>query len=173
MTRFLLTLVLLLAAGTASAQSTIKFGYANCDSLLIQMPEYAAVQQQMDALKEKYQTEIDYNERTFKRNFTEFLEGQKNFTDNILLKRQRELQTQLRAGLSFRHEADSLLRAAEAEMLAPLRSRLRTALHAVGLEHGYEYILDTAREGVPFIHPGVGEDCTAYVREKLTHDAHR
>ena len=73
----------------------------------------------------------------------------------------------MQKGLRFRQQADSLLRQAEAEMLRPIRQNINAAIRAVGLEHGYEYILDTSTPVYPFIHPSVGEDVTAYIKEKL------
>lgn len=168
MKHIILTLALALASTlTAGAQNFIKFGYANCDSLLRLMPEYATAQSQLATLRARYKAETDYNERTFKREFAEYLQGQKDFTESILLKRQRDLQYSLQKNLAFRQQTDSLLCEAEQQMLAPVRRHLNEILRAVGVEHGYGYILDTSRGAYPYIHPQVGEDCTPYVRQKI------
>ena len=121
----------------------------------------------MEKLRAKYAIEAEYNESSFRRQYAEYLQGQKQFTPNILAKRQADLQESLQKGLRFRQQADSLLRQAEAEMLSPIRQNINAAIRAVGLEHGYEYILDTSTPVYPFIHPSVGEDVTAYIKEKL------
>ena len=121
----------------------------------------------MEKLRAKYAIEAEYNESSFRRQYAEYLQGQKQFTPNILAKRQADLQESLQKGLRFRQQADSLLRQAEAEMLRPIRQNINAAIRAVGLEHGYEYILDTSTPVYPFIHPSVGEDVTAYIKEKL------
>lgn len=131
------------------------------------MPEYAVIQQRLDDLRKKYDEEATYNERTFKRQFAEFLQGQKDFTQQIMLKRQRDLQGSLERSLAFRHEADSLLRQAESDMLRPLRQTLQHALRAVGLERNYEYITDTSRGAFPFVNPLCAEDATPFIIEKL------
>ena len=69
--------------------------------------------------------------------------------------------------IAFRHEADSLLAAAEAELLLPLRRQLDHAIYQVGLEHGYEYIIDRDQPALRFVHPSVVEDATPYVLHKL------
>uniref|UniRef100_UPI0040266A00 OmpH family outer membrane protein n=2 Tax=Alloprevotella sp. TaxID=1872471 RepID=UPI0040266A00 len=156
-----------LFALTATAQSSVRFGYVNVDSLLHTLPAYAEVQTNMEKLRAKYAIEAEYNESSFRRQYAEYLQGQKQFTPNILAKRQADLQESLQKGLRFRQQADSLLRQAEAEMLRPIRQNINAAIRAVGLEHGYEYILDTSTPVYPFIHPSVGEDVTAYIKEKL------
>lgn len=163
----LLAIALCFLIGTAAqAQSTIKFGYLNADSLLRTLPDYAQVEADMQQLRAKYQAETEYNEQDFRRKYAEFLQGQKTFTENILAKRQADLQQSLERGLAYRQQADSLLRATHEEMLSPLRHKLAAAIHAVGLEHGLEYILDTSKGAYPFIHPQVGMDVTEMVKEK-------
>lgn len=160
-------LCFLLVAGGASAQTTVKYGYISYDSLFHAMPEYALVQHNMAELRKKYETEAAYNEQGFKRQFAEFLQGQKNFPQNILLKRQRDLQDAMEKGIAFRREADSILVRAEADMLRPLHQRLSEAIREVGLEHGYEFVVNTDGRSYPFIHPSVAENASVYVLEKL------
>lgn len=168
MKRIILTLLLVLnSVLSLSAQEKARLGFLSYDSLLHAMPEYAQVQQQMQQLRQKYEVEAAYNESNFKRQFAEFLQGQKDFPQNILLKRQRDLQEAMEKGLAFRNQADSLLTQAEADMLKPLYSRLDAAIQSVGMERGYEYVLNTDRRAYPFMNQAVAEDATPYVAAKL------
>lgn len=151
----------------AAPQYTVRYGYLNADSLLRLMPDYAAVRTQMGELRRKYRDEATYNETTFRRQFAEFLEGQKDFPENILLKRQADLQASMEKGLAFRHQADSLLRQTEAELLRPVRARLAAAISAVGAERGLALVLDTSAGAVPYLNPALCEDITALVSAKL------
>ncbi len=152
---------------SANAQSTVKFGYLNADSLLCTLPEYAQVEASMQQLRDKYKAETEYNEQDFRRRYAEFLAGQKQFTQNILTKRQIDLQQSLERGMAYRQQADSLLRTTHEQLLQPVRHKLNKAIQAVGLERGYEYVLNTAKGDYPFINPIVGEDATEAVKEKL------
>lgn len=166
--KILLTFVFAaLACLTAAAQSQVKYGYVSYDSLLHSMTDYVEAQRQVAELRRKYEAEAAYNEQSFKRMFAEFLQGQKDFPQNILLKRQRDLQDAMEKSLAFRHEIDSLLLAAEDELVRPVRRRLDEAIRAVGLEHGYEYILNRDTNAYPFIHHSVAENAMPYVEEKL------
>ena len=167
MKRNLILLLLSLAAFTMSAQSTIKYGRLDYDSLLTSMPEYTQVQEQLASLRQQYDKEAAYNEANFKRLFADFLQGQKDFPQNIMLKRQRELQDAMEKSLSFRRSCDSLLVKAEADLLAPLFVKLDAAIQAVGIERGYECIVNTAAGTHPFLHPSLTEDAAPFVIQKL------
>ena len=167
MKRNLILLFLSLAAFTMSAQSTIKYGRLDYDSLLTSLPEYTQVQEQLSSLRQQYDKEAAYNEANFKRLFADFLQGQKDFPQNIMLKRQRELQDAMEKSLAFRRSCDSLLVRAEADLLAPLYVKLNTAIRAVGMERGYECIVNTAAGTHPFLHPSLTEDAAPFVIQKL------
>lgn len=168
MKRTLLLIAVLLSTLTvAQAQTTIKYGTVNVDSLLRTLPDYTQAEEQMARLRKQYEAETDYNDRAFRRQYAEFLEGQQTFTPNILQKRQADLQQSLERGMAFRQQADSLLQATHVQLLRPVKARLAAAIKAVGLEHGYEYIIDTSKEVYPFIHPTVAEDATRFIIEKL------
>lgn len=152
---------------TMHAQSNARFGFLNVDSLFKTLPEYHKVDLQMQQLREKYKAEATYNEQTFRRQYAEFLQGQKQFTPNIMAKRQAELQQSLEKNMAFRHQADSLLDATRQQLLSPIRQRLLHAVRMVGNEHGYEYIIDTSLHILPFVNTQVGEDITSYVEEKM------
>lgn len=143
------------------------YGMLRYDSILQSMPEYAAMKIRVKQLRDKYEREANYNELNFKRMFTDFMQGQKDFPQNILLKRQRDLQDALEKGLAFRHQADSLVRAAEADMLAPIRLMLDDAIAAVGEERNYQYIINRDSKAMPYVRRSLSEDATPYVLAKL------
>ncbi|MDO4930925.1 MAG: OmpH family outer membrane protein [Bacteroidales bacterium] len=155
------------AALGQTVKAPAKFGCLRYDSLLHALPEYGAMQIQLQKLREKYEAEVSYNEQGFKRMFAEYLQGQKDFPQNILLKRQRDLQAEMEKGIAFREEADSLLQAAEADMEQPVRDLLNAAIEAVGLERGYDYIIDLDNSPLPFINPALTEDVTPLVLQKI------
>ena len=143
------------------------YGTLRYDSILHAMPEYAAMEVRVKQLRQKYESEAAYNEQTFKRMFSDFLQGQKDFPQNILLKRQRDLQEEMQKGLKFRQEADSIIRAAEANMIAPIRLMLDDAIAAVGEERGYHCIFNRDSQAVPFVRRSLTEDATPFILAKL------
>lgn len=173
---FLLAIALCFALGTvAQAQTTTnhdqvvapKFGYLNTDSLLRTLPEYAQVEADMQQLRAKYKAETEYNEQDFRRKYAEYLQGQKTFTENIMVKRQIDLQLTLERGIAYRNEADSLLHATHEEMLYPLRMKLARAINAVGFEHNLDFIINTASGSYSFVNPLKAINITEMVKEKF------
>lgn len=155
-------------ATPVAAQATPRYGIISYDSLLHAMPEYAEATAQYNALRERYAKETDYNELAFKRQFSEYLQGQKDFPQNILLKRQRDLQEAMEKSLAFRHDADSLLAAARKDLEAPVRQLLNEALRLVGAERGYDCIVNSDLPTLPYLNPALTERAAPYVEAKLT-----
>ncbi|MCD7720891.1 MAG: OmpH family outer membrane protein [Prevotellaceae bacterium] len=165
MMRRTLVIALLLLPFTLSAQ--IRIGYVSYEKLLHAMPEYAQAEEDLRQLKAQYDDEATRGEDEFQRKFTEFLEGQKDFPQNILLKRQAELQALMENGLSFRQEAQGILEETERQLISELEKRLNAAIQEVGASGGFLCILNTDGNQCPFINQGAGEDVTFAVLQKL------
>lgn len=144
------------------------FGYLSYNDVLHAMPEYAQAMKSFDELKATYQQEMDRAEQEFSKKFAEYIDGQKSFPENIMLKRQKELQQLMNQSMQFKQEAQELLTKAESELMEPVRSRLDDAIIAVGKAHNYAYVLNTDANAYPYISgDGEAEDCTAAVLIQL------
>ena len=144
-----------------------RYGYCSHRQLLESMPEYAQAVAQLKSLRGKYESEASHNEEDFRRRFQEYLQGQKEFPEAILLKRQADLERSMEEGLAFRAQADSLLQQAETDLMQPLHARSDAAIRAVAVEHGYECVVNTDAGAFPFLNPALSEDITTFVSEKL------
>ena len=158
-------LTLLLPQGVGA--QTYQFGYLSYQKALQAMPEYETAQQSLRALKTKYDDEATYNEEKFKKMFADFLDGQKGFPQEIMLKRQKELQVAMEQGISFRKDAERLLSKAEDELMIPLVSKLDSTLAAIGRENGLIFIINTDNRDFPFIHTQAGKDLSDIVKARL------
>lgn len=171
MKKFVLTICLALAGMVAWAQEeeacVPQFGFLSYDSVFQMMPEYQQARADFAALKEKYDAEATRAEEEFQRKFAEFLNGQKDFPQSIMLKRQAELQDLMDKSVAFRKESARLLAEAEARMQEPIAAQLNQAIYDVAAERGLIFVLNTDGNTVPFIHPQVGVDITEAVLAKL------
>ena len=149
----------------ASAQ--IQFGYLSYQQVLKEMPEYAQAMQELQTLKAKYDEEAARGEAEFQKKFVDFLQGQKDFPQSIMQKRQAELQTLMDNGIAFRVQVQGLIAQAEKDLVAEVQKKLNRVLLEVGVEYGYGYILNTDDNACPYINPVVGVDVTELVRQKL------
>ena len=144
------------------------FGYLSYNDVLHAMPEYAQAMKSLEELKATYDQEMSRAEQEFSKKFTEYLDGQKSFPENIMLKRQKELQQLMEQSMQFKKEAQELLTKAEGELMAPIHARLKEAIHAVGNSRNYAYVLNTDANAYPFISGGgEAENCTDAVLTKL------
>ena len=165
MKRVLLSFILLSATfifvAAQESTPTKKFGYLSYDAVLKAMPSYAEAQKSFNDLKASYAKELERSESEFSKQFAEYVDGQKTFPENLLLKRQKELQQLMEQSLTFKQEAQQLLDKAEKELMQPVHQKLKEALYKIGSERGYDYILNTDNNSYPFVNNQTGEDITA------------
>jgi outer membrane protein len=159
----LILFLLLLATMPAMAQGELKFGFLSYNIVIQAMPEYAAMQNSMAELREKYEAEQKRVENDFNKKYEEFLDGQKSFPKTILQKRQSELQEMLDKNVAFKKESQRLLKQAEEDAMAPIQARLATALDTIGKERGFAFIVNTDEKATLWLNPSLGEDITATV----------
>ena len=106
MKRIVLMIFASLVLTTAQAQQDtplqLRFGYLSYDSVLVAMPGYALVKNTLANMRSQYEAEMKRVEQDFNLKYEEFLEGQRDFPETILLKRQNELQNMLESNAKFR-----------------------------------------------------------------------
>ena len=161
------------SAASSAVETTVAtkahFGFLSYDEALKSMPEYTIVEQTMEELKAKYNEEMARAEQEFTKKYSEYIDGQRTFPENIMLKRQKELQQLMDQSLAFKNEAKETLAKAQKEAMEPLYKRLNNVIKAVGTSRGYSYILNTDGNTYPFINTaaGEGEDITEIVKTEL------
>lgn len=165
MRRLLSLLSVVFLALTAGAQA--RFGYLSYGDAIKAMPDYAVMQQNLATLRAQYEEETKRSEAEFNEKYELFLEGRGSLDRPILQKRQAELQEMLTKNISFKKEAERLLKQAEADMYAPLKKKLDGILDKIGTERGYAFILNTDGDALPFVNTVYGEDLTVPVLEAV------
>jgi len=169
MKRFLVLLltVISLSASAQTETPVLKFGFLSYDTVLRSMDDYAIVEAGMDALKEQYAQEQQRVEDEFNKKYEEFLDGQRDFPQTILQKRQSELQELLDKNIAFKKESQRLLAEAREKALQPLKARLSDALSRVGSSLGLAFIVNTDQNALPWMNITMGEDVTEAVIKAL------
>ena len=151
----------------AQENATFRFGYLSYETALKSMSDYAIVQQKLADLRQQFQDETLRVEDEFNRKYEEFLEGQREFPQSILKKRQMELQELLDKNIAFKENSRKELEKAEQDLMAPLKIRLIEVLGKIGRERGYAFIIDTDVKALPFINPAMGHDLNQQVQDAL------
>ena len=150
---------------TAVAQS--KFGYVSYLEIVKALPEYNLVEAHLDELQAKYEAEIERSDREFNQKYTDFIEEQSQFPDNIRIKRHKELQELMEISMEFKAEVNRTMREARKEMMKPLYEKVDEAAMKVCVDGGYDYILNTDNRMYIAINPQNGKDITALLKQEL------
>ena len=106
MKRLIFIFPFLMFCFAASAQ--IQFGYMSYKQILQQLPEYAQATKDLAILKAKYEAEAQKGEEEFQRKFVDFLQGQKDFPQAIMQKRQAELRELMEKNMAFKEHFSNL-----------------------------------------------------------------
>ena len=149
------------------AQSPARYGFLNRAAVIAILPETARVRAHLDSLRSKYEAEARYNETAFRRQYSEYLQVQKNLPEAILLKRQGDLQMSMERGLAFRREAENLLKKAETELMGRVGEQVDAVIRAIGAERGYDFVVDTSAGTQQYLNPEKSEDITPFVKARL------
>ena len=151
----------------AQENVTFRFGFLSYEAALKSMPDYAVVQQKLADLRQQFQNETLRVEDEFNRKYEDFLEGQRDFPQTILQKRQLELQQLMEKNIEFKEHGRMEIEKAEQDLMAPLKIRLIELLGKIGRERGYAFIIDTDVKALPFINPAMGHDLNQQVQDAL------
>ena len=164
---FLLLTVITLSASAQTEAPVLKFGFLSYDAVLRSMADYTLVETNMAQLQEQYAAEQKRVEDEFNKKYEEFLDGQRDFPQTILQKRQSELQELLDKNIAFKKEGQRLLAEAREKAMQPLKARLADALARVGSSRGLAFIVNTDQNALPWMNITMGEDVTEAVQEAL------
>ena len=149
----------------ASAQS--KFGYYSHEAVLSALPEYAQAIEEFNSLKARCEAEIEHNEKELTRMYVAFLDGQQDFPEPILRKRQKELQQMVDNSALFRDRLKDWLLHAKDSLTAPSEGKVNVALERVCVRRGLAYAIDCDETRYRYINPAIGEDITEAIVEEI------
>lgn len=169
MKKLFLLLALVALPFVADAQ-TAKYATFSYDSVMHVMPDYKAALATLADLRKQYDAEIKRTEDDFNAKYESFIEVYSELDINIRNKRQSELQELMARGMAFKEETRRLLRNAEKDLLKPVRARIDAALTEVAQENGYDFVLNTDNNAIPYTNPEISEDITMLLKEKLVMD---
>lgn len=166
MKRLLIMLLAVIVPSLCMAQD-FKFGYLSYSEALKAMPSYSVAMSNVDKLRSQYAAELKRAEKEFNEKYEEFLSEQRTLAPAILDKRQAELQELLQKNVTFREESERLLRQAENDAYAPLRSKLTAVIRRIGSERGYAFVLNTDGDACPYVDSTKGDDISVLVADAL------
>lgn len=170
---FVLALPLLfvtaLFSGAAFSQS-LKVGYTDHEVIIVNMPEYQSIQEQLQSSIATSQQEIQAMYQEFQEKLERYQKQQPVLTDQIRQEREQELaqlQTRIQETAAGKEQE---LGQREAELMGPIFERVQTAIDAVSQEKGLDLVLRTQVGQQPvilYVNPETMVDITMDVASRL------
>ncbi|WP_101689239.1 OmpH family outer membrane protein [Dysgonomonas massiliensis] len=162
----LLVIVPLFFSNHISAQTSNQIAFVNSNEIFAVMPERIKASESLNELNDKYKAELEVMQNDYNKKYSDFISYQSSMGENIRLRRMQELYELERNINNFMKVAKEDVEAQEAEMLVPLRQKLKDAVYQVGVEQGYICVYDMANPSIIFVTPDA-VDITPLVKRKL------
>lgn len=144
-----------------------KFGFYSHKEVLVAIPEYLLAIEEFELLKQRCNAEIERNEQELTRKYVAFLDGQQDFPEPILRKRQKELQQMVDNSVLFRDRLKVWLSQAKDSLLAPCNERVDIALAKVCERMDLAYAINSDELMYRYVNPKYGEEITPLVLEEV------
>jgi len=145
---------------------SIQVAYVNTTELLEAVPGKTAAAKTIEELNKKYKDELAVMQNDYNNKYTDFLSNQNVLAESIKLRRMQELYELEQSINRFMKVAQEDVESQEMQLIEPLRSKLKEAIHQVGVEQGYICIYDLADPTIVFLTPDA-IDANSLVKAKL------
>ncbi len=160
-----LLLLLMLSPLFVSAQNM--FGYYSHSEVLKALPEYSRTTDEYERLVQRCNAEIERNEQELTRYYVAFLDGQQDFPEPILRKRQKELQQMVDNSVQFRDNLKKWLSHAKDSMFLEHEKSVEVALEKVCVRAKFAYVINTDEVKYRYINPSIGVNITQSIVNEI------
>ena len=162
MKKLIIFLLMMLPLGVFAQES--KIAIVNTQEVIQAMLEFATMQKQMADMEAKYKNEMQVMQDEYNKKYSDFVAQQDSLTENIKMRRMRELQGMEQRTQNFIQISQQDFQKKQGELFTPIQDKLKNAIKAVGDEKGYTYILDPQ---IVLYQGNTAVDATQFVKAKL------
>lgn len=164
--KILLAVALLLPVCGASAQTTLKIGLVDTNSIIQAHPDTQAAQTKLADASKKYEDEYAKLGEEMRRLYDEYSNMKADELPAIKERKTKELQDQQTKVQAFEQNAQQDLSRMQQELLAPIIQKVKDAVESVGKENGYSMVQNYTPDLVLYYAAPV-TDITPLVKTKL------
>ena len=140
MKRIILSLMVLLPLGMVAQE--IKIAIVNTSEVISVMPEVTAMENELMALHQKYQAELQSLENEYNRKNSDFVAQQDSLNENIQKLRIQEIQDIQTRLENLYQMAQQDIEKKRTDLSAPIQEKVMKAISEVGDENGYTCVFD-------------------------------
>jgi|SRR5690606_22445093 len=161
-----------LLAATSAVQAQQKIGHINSEEIFQATPDFKTAQDQLKTLGETKQKELEGMYQEFQKKEKEINDKElhksaanKDQIDTEIKTLVQELQQMQTRIQEVQKVAREDFEKKQQELMAPIQTKVMTAINSVAQEKGFTYVLDLAAGSVIYFQGG--EDISADVKTKL------
>lgn len=158
-------LLLILVPLFATAQT--RFGYYHHSEVLNAVPGFKKAQKEYELLKQRCDAEIERNEKELTRYYVAYLEGQQDFPEPILRKRQKELQQMVDSSILLRDQLKQWLSEAKDSLFMPFEEKITSAIEYVCVKGNLAYAINAEDVVYKYINPNIGVNITQSIINRV------
>ncbi len=168
MKNFLKAVVLILAVlftVNLNAQTKIKLGHIDSDSLLKMMPGKDSAQIKIEKEIKLYQSQYTAMETEYNTKVADYQTNLTSMSDLIKTTKAAEIADLETRITKFQTSASEAIQKKQTELLQPIIDKAKKAIEDVAKENGFTYVFDSS-VGV-LLYDGGGEDIMLLVKKKV------
>jgi outer membrane protein len=147
--KIIFPILLLLISINVDAQS--KVGTIDTDYILVKMPEFKKVQEDLNAYSSKLQADLKVKTDDYQAKIKSYQDGVSQMTEAMKKLKQDEIIALENDITKFRQNASQLIPIEENRLLQPLYQKIGTTLEEVAKAEGYTQILTVNNSGIAYL----------------------
>lgn len=155
----------LMVAGSASAQTKLKFGHIDSQTLLEAMPEKAAADKTLQDFAAQLESQLKTMSGEWDSKVQDYQANEAVMSDIIKQTKAEEIQMLEQRIQTFQQNAQQSLAAKEGEVYQPILDKAKKAIEEVAVENGFTYVFDKSAGSL--LYQPEGDDILALVKKKL------
>jgi len=140
MKNFIVMIMLLLPLGAVAQE--MKIAYVNTGEVINVMPEVAAMETELAALRTQYNSYMKTMTDEFEQKYADLINQQDSLTENIYKRRVQEIQELRERIENFQQSGEQEQQDKYEKLYAPIIEKLQKAIDQVGDENGYTFIIN-------------------------------
>jgi outer membrane protein len=144
--------ILILAAAMTGFAHAQKFGYVDSKAILGQMEEYTAAQEEIEALSQKWQRELEEMYTNIEKLYEDYKAEEMLLTEDVRVQRQEDIFEAERKAKEFKQAKfgyEGELVKVQADKIRPVQEKVFNAIEEVAKERKLDFMLDkSANSGI-------------------------
>lgn len=154
-----------LALGSLNAQTKLKFGHVDSQTLLEAMPEKVEADKALETFAKQLESQLEVMSTELETKYQDYQANQAVMSDIIKQTKEEELQMLQQRIQNFQQNAQQSLAKKEGEVYQPILDKAKKAIEDVAVENGFTYVFDTSAGSL--LYQPTSDDILNLVKKKL------